>query len=316
MLKRFWAVVVLLTFAFTLITPAAAQDEVNPGVTQAVDFLTTMQNPDGGFTNGFAPESDAGATADAIIAIVAAGQNPNTFFTGDMFNPFTFLGIQAEADQFTSAGLLAKLMIAVIASGKDQTAFGGHNLVDDLLALQDADSGVFGTGPFDHCLSLIALQNAGVVELPAGALDALLAAQNENGGWAFMAEQAPDVDTTALCVQALAPLGEQEAIDQAVAYLQPIQNEDGGWPYQNPSDFGTESSTSSTALVVQALLALGEDLAAWNNPQDWLASMQADSGSFNLSASMPGDNFLATAAGIPALQGVPLTAWIPEPAAE
>ncbi len=179
-----------------------------------------------------------------------------------------------------------------------------------------SDEGVFGTGAFDHCLAVIALQNAGV-ELPDGTVEASVAAQNEDGGWGFMAGEASDTNTTGLCLQALAGTGAEDsdaadAVDAGLAYLKAIQNEDGGWPYQNPSDFGTDSDTNSTALVVQALIANDEDLAEWDNPQEWLLSMQNESGSFSFQAAMPGDNVLATVAVIPALEGVPLNEWMPE----
>jgi prenyltransferase beta subunit len=312
-MKRFWIalLITLLTIGFAL--PALAQDEAGAAA-KAMAYLETIQNDDGGFSNGFAPESDISATADAVIALVAAGEDPNAWFTGDQMNPFSFLGIQAEGGSINTAGLLAKTLTAVIASGKDMTAFGGHNLVDDLLAVQ-GETGLFGAGAFDHCLSLIALQNAGA-ELPEGSIEALLALQSDEGGWGFVEGEAADTNTTGLCLQALALTDQAEAVAAGLDYLRSIQNEDGGWPYQNPSEFGTDSDVNSTALVVQALLANGEDLAAWNNPQDWLLGMQGESGAFNYQEAMPGDNILATLAAIPAIQGMPLNAWVLEPEAE
>ncbi len=126
-----------------------------------------------------------------------------------------------------------------------------------------------------------------------------------------MAGEASDTNTTGLCLQALALTDSADAVEAGLAYLQAIQNEDGGWPYQSPSDFGTDSDTNSTALVVQALVANEQDLAEWNNPQDWLLSMQNESGSFSFQEAMPGDNVVATVAVIPALVGVPLNTWAP-----
>jgi prenyltransferase beta subunit len=172
---------------------------------------------------------------------------------------------------------------------------------------------VFGAGAFDHCLAVIALQNA-AVELPAGTVEALVAAQNEDGGWGFMAGEASDTNTTGLCLQALALTDAADSVTAGLDYLKAIQNEDGGWPYQSPSDFGTDSDVNSTALVIQALLANWQNPEEWGNPQDWLLSMQNESGSFSFQAAMPGDNVLATIAAIPAVEGVPLNAWavVPE----
>lgn len=302
-----------LLLAVALIAPVFAQDDTDPAL-KALDYLDSVQNADGGFPTGYAPESDLSTTADVIVAFVAAGEDPNAVLSPDMANPYYFLGQQVEADTVTAAGQIAKIATAVVAGGKDVTAFGGHNLVDDLLALQD-ESGVFGTGAFEHCLSLIALENAGV-ELPEGAVEVAVSAQAEEGGWGFAADQAPDTNTTALCVQALALTGQADAVDAALAYFESIQNEDGGWPYQNPSDYGTDSDANSTALVIQALLAAGEDLAGWNNPQEWLLSLQNEDGAFGYQTAVPDSNILATVGAIPALEGVTLNAWVPAPEAE
>ncbi|WP_119073056.1 prenyltransferase/squalene oxidase repeat-containing protein [Aggregatilinea lenta] len=308
-----FGITLALLLSVALMAPVFAQDDADPAL-DALAYLETIQNADGGFPSGYAPESDLATTADAIVAFVAAGEDPNAVLSPDMANPYYFLGQQVEAGNVVAAGQLAKIATAVVAGGKDVTAFGGHNLVDDLLALQD-DSGMFGSGAFDHCLSLVALENAGV-ELPTGAVDAAVTAQAEDGGWGFAADQASDTNTTSICVQALAATDQADAVDAALAYLESIQNDDGGWPYQSPSDYGTDSDSNSTALVTQALLAAGEDLADWNNPQDFLLSLQNDDGSFGYQTAAPDANILATVAVVPALEGVVLTAWAPVPEAE
>lgn len=307
MMKRVCTLLVTIALSVVLVVPAVAQDDANQTVR---DYLLTMQNDDGGFSNGWSPESDISTTADAIIAALALGENPEAFLTGDMMNPIVFLGVQVAGDAITGAGQLAKVLTAIVAVGKDWDAFAGHNLVDDLVAFQ-AEDGVIGYGMFDHCLSVIGLRNAGVV-LPDGAVEAVMAAQNEDGGWGFMTGEASDTNTTSLCLQALAQLDAPDAMDAGLAYLAAIQNEDGGWPYQNPSDFGTTSDTNSTALVIQALLATGEDLGAWGDPQRWLATARNADGTYSYQPGVPGD-VLSTLAAIPAAEGVWLTVWAPAP---
>lgn len=311
-MKRLVYGLAILALVFIIGGSAAAQDH-DDAISAALAYLETIQNEDGGFSNGFAPESDLGATADAVIAIAAAGQDPAAFVIDEENTPLTALETQLEAGVAEGAGQIAKIITALAAAGVEASEFGGRDLTADLLALQ-AEDGVFGMGAFDHCLSLIALQNAGV-ERPEGAVEALVAAQNEDGGWGFMAGQASDTNTTALCLQALAGEDAAEPARAALDYLAGIQNEDGGWPYQNPSDFGTLSDASSTAIVIQALAALGEDPADWNDPQDFLLSLQEESGAFRYQDEVPGDNILATIAAIPALAGVPLNDWAPEPEA-
>lgn len=313
MAKRFMLLAAALCVALAMVFPAMAQDGETPSA-QALAFLRSAQNEDGGFSNGFAPESDIAATADVVLAAVAAGEDPNGYLTGEMMNPLTFLGTRVAAGGADSAGTLAKVLSAVAAVGKDTAAFAGHDLIGDLLAMQSED-GLFGMGAFEHCLAIIGLQNAGAA-LPDGTAAALLDLQDAEGGWGFMTGEAPDTNTTALCIHALVPTGETDAVDAGLVYLGGIQNEDGGWPYQNPSDFGTDSDTNSTALVIQALVAAGEDLAEWNNPQDWLAGMQLENGAFAYQTAFPDANLLATIGAIPALEGVPLNARMPEPVEE
>jgi prenyltransferase beta subunit len=312
MFKRLavWMVVVSLMVGAL---PALAQDDT-PAVTEkAIVYLQTVQNEDGGFTNGFAPESDLGTTADVVVAIIAgtqgASEENKTALTGTVSDALGFLEDQVSANDELTAGAIAKVITALSAAGGNVVDFGGHNLIEDLLALQSED-GVFGSGAFDHCTALIALENAGA-DVPEKTIEALVAAQNEDGGWGFMAGEASDTNTTGLCLQALALTDSADAVQAGLAYLQGIQNEDGGWPYQSPSDYGTDSDTNSTALVTQALIANQEDLATWNNPQDWLLTMQNESGSFSYQEAVPGDNVFATVAVIPALVGMTLNAWAP-----
>jgi len=313
MVKRLVAVLMAVVMSVSAGAGALAQEPAD-ALSAAVDYLVTIQNDDGGFSNGFAPESDLGTTADVVVALVAAGEDPNELRSADGQTPLDRLSVQLEAGVAESAGQLAKIVTAVVAAGQDPRDFAGHNLVDELLALQD-EEGVFGMGAFEHCLSLIALQNAGETR-PAGAVEALVAAQNEDGGWGFVAGEASDTNTTGLCLQALALEDAPDAVEAALAYLAGIQNEDGGWPYQNPSDFGTTSDASSTALVIQALAALGEDLEAWNAPDAFLLSLQEPSGAFRYQSEVLGGNVLATVAAIPALALVPLNHWVPVPVAE
>jgi prenyltransferase beta subunit len=303
MFRRILALILVVSLMSVL--PVWAQED-NPGA-KAVRFLQTVQNEDGGFSNGVTLESDLTATADAVIAAASAEEDPQTVFSAD---PVAYLEARVEAGDVTAAGQIAKVITAAVAAGLDPADFGETDLTKALLALQ-ADDGVIGMGAFDHCLSMIALENAGV-ELIDGTVAAAVAAQNEDGGWGFMAGEASDTNTSGLCLQALAWTDATDSIDAGLAYLKAIQNEDGGWPYQSPSDYGTDSDTNSTALVVQALIANDEDLIEWNNPQTWLLSMQNESGSFSFQAAMPGDNVLATLGAIPAIEGVALNRWMPK----
>ena len=94
-----------------------------------------------------------------------------------------------------------------------------------------------------------------------------------------------------------------------LAFLKTTQNADGGFPYapatgQQPSP----SDANSTAYVVQALLAAGEDPegATWTQagetPIRYLLGLQLPDGSFQWQAGQ-GSSLLATQQALPALLG-------------
>jgi hypothetical protein len=89
----------------------------------------------------------------------------------------------------------------------------------------------------------------------------------------------------------------------SIDYFRSTQNEDGGWTFQKPSEFGEDTDSNSTALVIQALNAAGEDLSDWGDPMSILASLQESSGAFSFSSTFTGDNILATLQVIPTLAG-------------
>jgi prenyltransferase beta subunit len=148
--------------------------------------------------------------------------------------------------------------------------------------------------------------------IPTGAVDQLKSTINPDGGWGWVPGNS-DTNGTALAIQALAAAGESlssTAIVSGLNYLAAAQNSDGGFPYDPASSFGTDSDTNSTAYVVQALLAAGEDpitgtwLISTTNPISYLLSMQLPDGSFEWQPGS-GSNALATRQAIPALLGRP-----------
>ena len=282
-------------------------------ITAALDYLRSQQSADGGFGSGFSPDSTIGSTADVTLAIVAA-DGDLAAFDQDGNTPLTYL--EANASSASSAGDLAKLIMASVAAGENPRAFGGVDSVTSLEALTDASGRIGGEADtfVSHLLAVLALASA-ERPIPAAAVDYINSAQQENGSWAWdgSAETAGDTNTTAFAVQALVAAGEDpgsEAVTNALAYYAGIQNEDGGWPYQNPSDFGTDTDANSTAVTIQAIIAAGQDPAGadWTTegggtPIAALESLQNASGAFAWQAAMPDDNLLATVQALPALAG-------------
>jgi hypothetical protein len=167
-----------------------------------------------------------------------------------------------------------------------------------------------------HVLAVLALRSA-ERPIPAETIAFITDAQQEGGGWAWdgTAETAADTNTTAFAVQALIAAGVASASDEvsaALAYYEGIQNDDSGWPYQSPSDFGTATDANSTAVTIQAILAAGQDPAGepWTSsegttPVQALGELQNESGAFAWQAAIPDDNLLATVQALPALAGEP-----------
>ncbi len=283
------------------------------GSPEALDWLRAHQGADGGFAGDFDEASSLAATMEAIFAIVAGGENP-TDWVQDGSTPLSFLEGQAS-NALATPGDTAKLILAAVAAGGNPRDFGGSDLVAALEASL-GDSGLYGGAEagnvFGQSLAILALKAAGR-PVPARAVDWLVGVQLQDGSWSWNGDTTPgsgDSNSTALVVQALVGVGGRDAsVRQALEYLRRIQNEDGGFPYQKPSSLGTDTDANSTAYVIQALVATGNDPSS----QDWavgaatpataLLALQLESGAFAWQAALPDDNFLATVQAVPALEG-------------
>jgi len=285
-----------------LFSSAGASD----GVAGALAWLRSVQRPDGGFSSGFSEGSDVGATADAVIAIVSGGEDPADWRPAGA-SPIDFL--RSQAADVTSPGLAAKVSLALIAAGEHPSDVNGVDLTAAIADGFESGRGLYGGGPYDSALAILALAQTSV-EATAGAVDGLHQARLPDGSYSFDGTMLPgsgDSNTTALAVQALIVVGAAEETPPSFDYFRKTQNDDGGWTYQKPSAFGEATDANSTALVIQALLAGGQDLAAWGDPQAVLLGLQQPSGALAFNADTPGDNALATIQAIPAMAGVDLT---------
>ena len=134
---------------------------------------------------------------------------------------------------------------------------------------------------------------------------------NADGGWGWSLG-ASDTNGTALALQALIAAGELTSTTEVISgvnYLEAAQNDDGGFPYDPNAVTGTDSDTNSTAYVVQALMAAGQNplTGTWiisaTNPISYLLSMQLSDGSLAWMSSNPQPNQFATRQAVPALLG-------------
>lgn len=297
LLITLFALVLLAGQSATALAQAAAPADA------ALAWMRTQQQPDGSFP-GFGP----GESADAVIAFAAAGQDP-TRVTRVSRSALDYLATQAASYGASSPGAAAKLVLATVAAGQDPTSFGGANLLELIGASYDPASGQYGADVYGHALALIATRAVGASPPPA-AVSRLLDLQLADGGWSFdgTAATGSDTNTTSLAIQAL--VGQRQADGaraRALAFLKGQQNDDGGFPYAQGSPFGNASDANSTAAVIQAVIAAGEDPAgaSWTRdgqtPLAALAALQNASGALRYQASQPDDNALATYQAVPAL---------------
>jgi hypothetical protein len=223
--KGFMSALVLILLA-TLANPLATA-LADDAVDAALDWLKATQNVDGGFSDGFSPDSSVSATTEVVIALAAGGYDAGSIESADGASPVHFLYREVQAGSIEGVGLVAKVSLAVVAVGLDPTDFGGQDLVSELEAAYDAASGSFGSSIFDQALVILALANAGR-DVPEAAIDYLMTYQTDDGGWNFMgdtAEQSADTNTTALVIQALAERDPERG--QWMAIPKPVRFWDG-----------------------------------------------------------------------------------------
>jgi hypothetical protein len=302
------ALVILATLA--LVSPVHATHKspaAAAAANKALVWLKTQQSPNGSLANNFS------LTAELVLAIKAAGQNPNTFSAP---SPVAYLQANAAAVVADGVGVIGKVALAAKAAGANPSSFGGKNLIR---AIQSKENlGLYDTQLFNQAFAMMALRAAGK---PAGdlAFIQVLLGQGLAGGWAFtnVLLDVPDTNSTAVAMQALLAAGgalrgtplPTVSLLRAVRYLHGQQNTDAAFPYQQTSEFCTgpcPSDPNSTAYVIQALVAAGQNIdgPSWRmggvKPVNALIAMQAPDGSF------PGFSpVFATVQAVPGLLGKP-----------
>jgi hypothetical protein len=229
----------------------------------ALRYIVRHQADDGSIT----AFSTVGSTSDAVVAMAAARRGRVRINRA--------LGyLKAHLADAASIGLEAKVVMAVVAGGRDPRHFGGKNLVRKIKRSQQTD-GHYGPGAsvIDHALAMLALVSAGV-QPAVPATQWLTDAQCPDGGWQFDAPYDPtsdsrhchnrttsdfsrsDTNTTSYAVQALDALATPGVPSMSpFAYFRwvrdPIKH---GWGYDQKSRL---TDANSTALVLQAYAAAG-----------------------------------------------------------
>jgi hypothetical protein len=295
-------------------------------------WLARQITAGGGHLNAFGAP-DATDTAYAVVALHAAGVGRAAAHQAVGYLK-TQLTTALQSGGKDAPGPLAYWILAATASGENPRQFGGkaakNDLVSRLLATartSGPDTGLFGVqaptfdGAFRQGFALLALKAAGLAKgnpKVAAGIDWLERQQCANGLWepyradvsvaCVPADPAtfagPDTNSSGAAIQGLAAYAFHPRKAQALATLRAVQSADGGFPFLATT--GQSSDPSSTALVLQALIALKQEPASWG-AFDALVSYQlscsappADRGAFFFPGSSD-PNILSTVQAVPAL---------------
>jgi hypothetical protein len=193
-------------------------------------------------------------------------------------------------------------------------------LADKIVSLQQKD-GQFGQPQLGeagfintHLWSILALNSAGYdISNRELAKNWLTARQNADGGFGWAEGVASDSDDTAIAIQTLIVLGDKAGtspvLKKALDYLKSCQEEDGGFTSGNDW-MSSGSNASSTAWILQALTAAGQNLSTeWvkggNGPASYLVSLQGSTGFYNWKTGVTATPVSTTAQTIMALSHKP-----------
>ncbi len=284
---------------------APTDDEWN--ARRALDWLASIQNPDGGY-------GDVATTLAVLRAVADGGRSAATWQRAVGPSILTYLAprLAAYADRDTVSA--AQAIVALVAAGEDPHTFAGANLVRRLQAHFDPTAGLyegrFGT-PLDQAWALLALA-AAHEPLPPTVVSRLAVAQESDGGWPPTDGAPSDVETTTLAVAALVAAGQDPAslnLRLAVSFISWSEANDGG--VSRSPTCACAPDALSTTRAIPAILLLGFDpygdgwYRPYGAPPQWLARAQRLDGAVALAPGGP-PNVRATAYAVTAWMGRPL----------
>jgi hypothetical protein len=308
MKPKFLSLIIIFTLLLSclFITPvgAAEQYPCDSEAAKALNYLRGQQAADGSI-------SDFLTSAWVVMAIAAAGEDPNSWQVGS--NPTIVDYLATNADSASNTNDYSRMILAIAASGGDPADFGGVNFLSLLEAAYDGTQIGDASLLNDDYWGVLALVSAGVDPDSSSAIQDsvsfIISNQNPNGGWSWGVSKESDADDTAAAIMALVATGELPSsapIANGLAYLKSIQMDNGGFE----SWGSTNSATDSWSI--DGIVAAGQNPIddAWKSdenkdPVDDLLTFQNQNGSFNWTETTPSNLELMTAYAITALLGVP-----------
>ncbi len=293
------AAVGLLIFARTG-SPRVDRLSRKRSAARAVAWLRTQQQSDGSF-------GSLTLTAEMVEAISDTGEDVRSReWTPDGVSLYQALedqtGKYMEGGK-RDAGVIARILLGVIAAGGNPRRFAGYDLVKALKLTYNSDSALYHeTNMFRNSLAMLALARAGE-SVPERAVSRTFVEKRSRGCWGWqIGGKACDTDTTAVTMLALAANGvKRDRMEDVLQFLWRKEHRDAGW---GSWDDQTVSNVDSTALVLLALKAFGENPRGerWSrrtfirrtNPLKRLLEFQHKDGSFWYLDDQEGGKLLAT----------------------
>ena len=281
------AMVLTALALLALAAPASASADTD----DAVKWLTSVQNTDGGFGASPEDESSVSTTAWVALGLAAADRNPlDVSYLGR--TPIDFL--RRNVGELGSAGDYARTILALEASGIDPRSFGGVNLVATLAGKQ-ADNGSWVGWPGSTAFAVIALRAAGATGGIHRAFAWLGKVQNGDGGWGDVPHSFSTADGTGAVMQAMPGA---EISRHGLGYLRKHQHSSGGFV----TGASGAVNTQSTAWAVQGMLAVGANPGA---ALDYLVASQAADGHYRYSSTSDQTPVWVTGQVLTAVAGKP-----------
>lgn len=299
--------------------PAGNRQAVE-SISRALDYLAAAQNSDGGFPGQKGQKSSVTVTEWVIMALCAAGENPETGkWVEKGSSPLAYLQSayfspeESQSKVQRATNDYSRSILALSAYGKGSTAQVSE-LAERIKGFQQ-DNGQFAQpelGELDlvnvHMWAVIALASTGQ-EIPnrEKVLAWLTARQNSDGGFSWFAGGDSDPDDTGVALAVMVLLGEARdarVVRGALSYLKKQQDESGGLSWT-----GQECNSATDAWVLQGLFAAGEDPeeTKWQVNEasilTHLLSLQNDSGYFNWTKQTCSSPVMMTANALIALSG-------------
>jgi len=275
--------------------PLSASD---PQITDALDYLRGRQQSDGRIA-AFA------TSAWAVMAIAAAGENPDTWTNGGdsivdyLRNNMNHLDPNKATDW-------ERFILAIVAAGENPRDFGGVDCVATLLDFYDGTQIGDDTMLNDDFWGILALTAIGESQGVQNSKNFITSNQNSDGGWGWTASGASDADNTAAAISALIAASQSpgsQVITNALNYLKSRQQNDGGFSSEGATNAGVDT------WAISAIADVGQSPVAdtWrksgHSPIGHLLSLQDTDGAFKWSTTQRSNPEWMTAYAIIALLG-------------